>query len=151
MRWILVAFSVFLAGGTCARKTSTPPEGSIALRIGSHQLSVEVAATSTQREQGLMFRRKMPADQGMLFVFPAEQPLSFWMKNTYLPLSIAFIDANHEIINIEDMAPLDEQSRTLSLGPALYALEVNQGWFDEHGIKAGDDVRFDLPDELNVE
>lgn len=106
------------------------------LSIGATKVVAEVAATPDQRSTGLMYRFSLPPDHGMLFVFEAPQPLSFWMKNTYIPLSIAYIDAQGKILNIEDMAPRDERSHW-SRGPALYALEMKQGWFAQKGITAG--------------
>jgi len=110
------------------------------LTIGVHQVIAEIASTPEQRERGLMHRFTMPAGQGMLFVFPQPQPLAFWMKNTPSPLSIAFIDSNGMILNIEDMAANDDKNFHRSRGNALYALEVRQGWFMEQGIKPGDKV-----------
>lgn len=109
------------------------------LSIGAHTLTAEVAANDEHRSTGLMHRFSLPPDHGMLFVFESVRPLSFWMRNTYIPLSIAFIDAQGRILNIEDMAPQDERS-TWSAGPALYALEMKKGWFAQKGIKAGDRV-----------
>jgi len=88
-----------------------------------------------------MFRKKLEPNSGMLFVYPREMPLRFYMKNTYIPLDIAFIDENGTILNIEPMTPLDE-TVIASKGLARYALEVNQGFFDKEGIKPGDRVRF---------
>jgi len=84
----------------------------------------------------------MPDDEGMLFVFEYPQPLSFWMKNTYLPLDIAFVSTDYRVLNILPMKPMDETPRYTSAGPALYAIETNQRWFAKHGIKAGDRIRF---------
>ena len=109
------------------------------LRIGEHELTVEVASTPATRETGLMNRFSLQQDHGMLFVFEAPQPLAFWMKNTYIPLSIAFIDRNGRILNIEDMRPQDETTHG-SKGPAVYAIEMKQGWFAAKGIAAGDVV-----------
>lgn len=106
------------------------------IRVGSHPVDAEVAATPPERQTGLMYRFNLPADRGMLFVFPEPQPLSFWMRNTYVPLSIAFIDAQGRILNIEDMAPRDETG-VPSRGLALYALEMRKGWFAERGIQPG--------------
>lgn len=125
------------------------PAVRIPLSIGTHRLTVELAATPEQRTQGLMFRESLADDTGMLFVFPFDQGLSFWMRNTTIPLSIAFIDSERRIINIADMQPLDEQS-VPSERPARYALEVNQGWFGARGIRAGDLVEFALPPDLEV-
>ena len=109
------------------------------LTIGPNTLTVEVAATPQTRERGLMDRFSLRTDHGMLFVFESPQPLAFWMKNTYIPLSIAFVDASGHILNIEDMRPQDE-SMHWSRGPALYAIEMRKGWFADKGIAAGDRV-----------
>jgi uncharacterized membrane protein (UPF0127 family) len=106
------------------------------LTLGSHTITAEVAANDAHRSTGLMYRFSVPPDHGMLFVFEAVRPLSFWMRNTYVPLSIAFIDAQGRILNIEDMAPHDERS-TWSAGPALYALEMKKGWFAQNGVGPG--------------
>ena len=108
----------------------------LVLGIKGHKLTAEVAATDAQRMQGLMHRRMLPENRGMLFVFPLAQPQSFWMMNTYIPLSIAFIDESGAIVNIADMKPLTTDSHA-SAKPAKYALEMNQGWFARRGIKAG--------------
>ena len=106
------------------------------IRVGSHAVDAEVAQTPQQRTLGLMFRFSLPADRGMLFVFPQPEPQGFWMRNTYIPLSIAYLDADGAILNIQDMAPHDER-RHPSSGPALYALEMRKGWFAERGIGPG--------------
>ncbi len=100
-------------------------------------LVAEVAETPRQRDRGLMGRTALGENHGMLFVFDQEQPLSFWMRNTLIPLSIAYIDDRGTIVDIQDMEPLDETSHP-SAAPARYALEVNQGFFEEHGIRVGD-------------
>jgi len=112
----------------------------VELTIGAVRLKAEVAADPATRAIGLMNRFSLKPDHGMLFVFPSPQPLAFWMKNTYVPLSIAFIDAEGRVLNIEDMKPHDETA-VPSKGAALYALEMKQGWFRERGVKAGDRVR----------
>jgi uncharacterized membrane protein (UPF0127 family) len=98
---------------------------------------VEIASTEAQRERGLMDRTALAEDAGMLFVFEQEQSLSFWMRDTLIPLSIAFIDSQENIIDIQDMQPLDETPHP-SAAPAQYALEVNQGFFADRGIEVGD-------------
>jgi uncharacterized membrane protein (UPF0127 family) len=122
----------------------------IELRVGGQTLMVELAFTSDQRERGLMFRSQMAANAGMLFVFPNDQNLSFWMRNTQLPLSIAFIDANQRILNIEEMQAFDDKTFHQSRGPARYALELNKGWFAQYGVIAGDQVEFTLPANLDI-
>ncbi len=109
------------------------------LKIGSNRLVAEIAADAETRTTGLMRRFSLKPDHGMLFVFDAPQPLGFWMHNTYVPLSIAFIDADGRILNIDDMAPRTEDLHP-SKGLALYALEMKKGWFAERGIRAGDKV-----------
>lgn len=106
------------------------------LTIGKQKFMVEVVATPEQRATGLMNRFSLQPDHGMLFVFDRPQPLSFWMKNTYIPLSIAFVDANGTILNIEDMQPQDESTHW-SRGNALYAIEMKRGWFAGKQIEAG--------------
>jgi hypothetical protein len=108
----------------------------VVLAINGHQLTAEVAANDAHRAQGLMHRRMLPENRGMLFVFREPAPQSFWMMNTYLPLSIAFIDERGAILNIADMKPLTTNPHP-SAGPAKYALEMNQGWFAKRSIKAG--------------
>ena len=108
----------------------------LALAIKGHRLTAEVAATEATRATGLMHRRMMPENRGMLFVFSHAVPQSFWMMNTYLPLSIAYIDENGTIVNIADMKPLTTDTHP-SAKPAKYALEMNLGWFAKRGIKAG--------------
>jgi uncharacterized membrane protein (UPF0127 family) len=109
------------------------------LSVRDQKLVVEVAATPESRETGLMNRFSLRRDHGMLFVFEVPQPLAFYMRNTYIPLSIAFVDARGRIVNIEDMRPKDESTHW-SKGPALYAIEMQQGWFAAKGIAAGDVV-----------
>ena len=112
----------------------------IQLSVKGHRLVAEIAATTATRTVGLMNRFSLKPDHGMLFVFDAPQPLAFWMKNTYVPLSIAFIGPDGRILNIEDMAPRTETTHP-SLGLALYALEMKKGWFAERDIVAGDRVQ----------
>jgi len=112
------------------------------ITIDSARLHVEIVQDPASRQKGLMHRQSLPEDQGMLFVFEHPQYMSFWMRNTFIPLDIAFIDADGRIVDIQSMAPLDETKQYISAAPALYALEVNQGWFKKHGIKAGSVVKF---------
>ena len=135
---LLVAFLLALSVMTAHAQPGKPNAGlpTIKLTVGTRDVVVEVAANESQRATGLMYRFSMPPDQGMLFVFEQSRPLSFWMRNTYVALSIAFIDAQGRILNVEEMAPHDERS-TWSAGPALYALEMRKGWFAQHGIAAG--------------
>lgn len=117
------------------------------LKLGEESLLVEVASTNKTREEGLMGRRALREDRGMLFIFPEAQVLSFWMKNTLIPLSIGFFDEEKKLFQVIDMPvprkagpfPLFQSTR-----PARYALEVPYGWFQEHGICEG--VIFSFPD-----
>ncbi len=111
----------------------------VELKIKNQKLKVEVAATAQTRTIGLMNRFSLASDSGMLFVFPQSEQLGFWMKNTYVPLSIAYVDEKGVILNIADMKPHDESTHP-SKGPALFAIEMKQGWFKEKGIVAGDRV-----------
>jgi uncharacterized membrane protein (UPF0127 family) len=110
------------------------------LKIKGHILRAEVAASEEEKRTGLMFRRNLGENSGMLFVYEREGRWAMWMKNTYLPLSVAFIDRDGRIINIEDMLPLTEDAHQAA-GPAKYALEVNQGWFANRGIGKGDRIQ----------
>ena len=108
----------------------------IKLAAGMHRLDVQVAATPDQRQIGLMFRKEMPQHEGMIFIFDQPAQQCFWMKNTLLPLSAAFIADDGTIVNIEDMKPLVLDSHC-SAKPVRYVLEMNKGWFAKKGIKAG--------------
>jgi len=121
----------------CARNaTPEPVLPTASISVGDSTVTVELADTPDLRRQGLMERTALQPDHGMLFVYPDERPRSFWMKNTPLPLSIAFLDTQGRIVRIADMSPLDETS-TPSRYPAMYALEMEQGWFTRKGIAAG--------------
>ena len=109
------------------------------LKAGKHLIRAEVASTEAQREQGLMFRRELPKNNGMRFVFDRPARSCMWMKNTALPLSVAFIDANGTILNIEKMEPFTLDSHC-SKGWIRYALEMNKNWFAKNGIKAGSKI-----------
>jgi len=111
------------------------------LKIREKKIKAEVARTEPEKARGLMFRQKLGKEEGMLFIYEKEERLSFWMKNTPLPLSIAFLDKAGLIVDIQDMVPFSLQTH-VSAFPAQYALEVNQGWFKENGISIGDTVRF---------
>ncbi len=106
------------------------------LTIGKHKAMAEVAITPEQRAVGLMHRFSLQPDHGMLFVFERAEAQAFWMRNTYVPLSIAFIAADGRIVNIDDMKPQTEDSH-YSKGPVVYALEMRKGWFAERGIGPG--------------
>jgi len=108
----------------------------VELTINKHPLTAEVAGNNADRMQGLMHRRMLPENRGMLFVFPNIAHHGMWMMNTYIPLSVAFVDDAGMIINIEDMQPHTRDSHSAK-SPARYALEMNLGWFRNRGIKPG--------------
>jgi uncharacterized protein len=152
---ILLAASVSaLAQSQGASETETPavtgteasplPVLTVINSVGERvPVEVEIADTEAERQTGLMGRTILPEDAGMLFVFEGEQTLSFWMKDTLIPLSIAYIDSQGRIVDIQHMQPLDETPH-ISVAPAQYALEVNQGFFEERGITVGDTVELPL-------
>jgi uncharacterized membrane protein (UPF0127 family) len=109
--------------------------------IGQNEIRVEVAKTPEERSHGLMERKHLGKDEGMLFIFETEDYHGFWMKNTFIPLSIAFIEKSGRIAWITDMKPLTLDSH-VPPRPILYALEMNKGWFSSHGVKVGDIIRF---------
>jgi len=113
----------------------------IPLYIHDKEIWVEVAQTPEERSHGLMGRKHLGRDEGMLFIFETEDYHGFWMKDTLLPLSIAFIGKDGRIVWITDMKPLTSDSH-VPPRPILYALEMNKGWFSSHGVKVGDIVRF---------
>jgi uncharacterized membrane protein (UPF0127 family) len=130
MRWLFLP--LFLVAAPAAAQTLPVTQ----LSAGMHLIRAEVAADVGSRSQGLMHRKSLGPNAGMLFVFDEAAPHCMWMKNTYIPLSVAFIDAQGVIINIADMTPHSEQSHCAAR-PAVYALEMAQGWFAQRGIKPG--------------
>ena len=112
----------------------------VELAAGMHLIRAEVADSMGARMRGLMHRKSMPQGSGMVFVFEANATHCMWMKNTLIPLSVAFIDEQGAIINIADLQPHSEQSHCASR-PARYALEMNKGWFAQRGIKPGTKLR----------
>ena len=113
------------------------------LTVDGRRITVEVARAPDEQRRGLMFRDSLPPDHGMLFVFPIEEVQAFWMRNTKLPLSIAYADASGRIVRVADLEPFDERPVT-SVAPARYALEMNRGWFAAHDVTPGDRIT-DLP------
>lgn len=110
------------------------------LGLGMHRIEAEVAHTFQTRQIGLMNRKSMPPQRGMVFVFPEDATHCMWMRNTYLPLSVAFVDAKGRVINVEDMQPQTDDNHCAA-APARYALEMNLGWFRDRGVKPGDAIR----------
>lgn len=121
---------------TSAVLAQSSPLPRVDLTAGFHRIEAEVAANQTDRSQGLMNRRSMAANQGMIFAFPQTATHCFWMKNTPLPLSIAFLDEKGAIINIDEMVPETEDNHCPTR-PARFALEMNAGWFKAKGLKPG--------------
>jgi uncharacterized membrane protein (UPF0127 family) len=113
----------------------------IQVKVGEHTLTAEVARTPEQRRQGLMNRKTLGKDRAMLFVFEKDQKLSFWMKDTSIPLSIAYIAKDGTIKEIHRMRPYSEKA-VKSDHYVRYALEVNQGWFEKRGVEPGERVEF---------
>lgn len=131
---ILVLFWAFALPASAATNPVKLPVRELSL--ANQTLQVEIAHTPATMSQGLMHRDHLPEDHGMLFLWPRDQVVGMWMKNTRIPLSVAFIDRDYRILNIADMQPHSLRTHP-STGPARYALEVNQGWFARHGIEAG--------------
>ncbi|HZP92799.1 MAG TPA: DUF192 domain-containing protein [Burkholderiales bacterium] len=134
--FVFLVFFVFFAATHLGTPGRADPLLTFPLRIQGQEIRAEVANTPESRRQGLMFRPSLPDAAGMVFVFPEAGRHAMWMKDTTVPLSVAFIDGHGRILNIEDMAPYSEDTHQ-SAGPARYALEVNRGWFARHGIKPG--------------
>lgn len=139
----LLALLLTLAG--CAPETNQGLP-SAAVRLAGRTAQVAIASTPRQHELGLMHVTRIPPDHGMLFVFADDAPRAFWMKNTLLPLSVAFFDRHGVILNIEDMEPRDETPRYRSAGPARYALEMERGWFLRNGVVPG--MQVELPQQM---
>ena len=129
----IVALAAFALQGAAWAQAAMPM---MELTAGFHRIEAEVAATDQNRQYGLMDRKAMPPQHGMLFVFNHENTHCMWMRNTLLPLSVAFMDASGAIINIEDMQPQTEDNHC-ARRPARFALEMNLGWFAQRGIKPG--------------
>ena len=126
------ALSILLCLAAAAR--AQLPE--VSLSVNGHKLTAEVANSDVTRTQGLMHRRMLPENRGMLFVFDSSALHAMWMMNTYIPLSVAFLDESGVIINIEDMKPHTQDTHPAAK-PAKFALEMNRGWFRKRGVKPG--------------
>jgi uncharacterized membrane protein (UPF0127 family) len=110
----------------------------VRLRVKDKIIVAECARTPREQARGLMYRRSLGKNDGMLFIYDSPRYLSFWMKNTRIPLSIAFLDGKGKIVRIEHMRPYDSTTLHPSLQPVRYALEMNQGWFEKNGVGVGD-------------
>jgi uncharacterized membrane protein (UPF0127 family) len=134
---LAVALLLSLLVAVPARAQETPVElPVIKLTAGINVIRAEIAANDRDREKGLMFRTKLGSNQGMAFLFDDPGKVCMWMKNTLIPLSVAFMDESGHIMNVEDMAPQTETNHC-SAGTARYALEMNLGWFTAHGVRPG--------------
>ena len=120
------------------------------ISINGHALTVELATTPKARVCGLSKRIKLPENHGMLFIYPTIGQRTFWMKDTQIPLSIAFLDDSGRILSMQDMTPMQTVERYHSLQPVRYALEINQSWFADHGIGVGDIVEMKLPVMIEI-
>ncbi|MDD5260645.1 MAG: DUF192 domain-containing protein [Methylacidiphilales bacterium] len=140
--WIIV-LALFVSG--CTKPQSQDPSQArlktAVLTVGSHQLNVEIADTPETMERGLMFRKSLGENEGMLFVFPEPKQAVFWMRNTRIPLSVAYLDATGRILEIHDMFPYDETAVSSRSPLVAYALETNQGWFVGNKISPADKAR----------
>ena len=139
-RRLAVVLLLGLAGFTATAQNGPQQLPAIRLTAGIHNIEAEVARTAREREIGLMFRTALGANAGMLFVFEQPGQQCFWMKNTLLPLSVAFVDDDGSIVNIDSMKPQTLDSHC-SAKPVRYVLEMNEGWFSKRGIKAGTKLR----------
>ncbi len=127
---------LWLCSAAYAQETPQTQLQRITLTAGIHQIDTQVALTPEQHQIGLMYRSEMPQGEGMIFVFQAPSKQCFWMKNTLLPLTAAFIADDGTIVNLEDMKPQTTDSHC-SAKPVRFVLEMNQGWFARKGIKPG--------------
>ena len=144
MKTGIVRLDRILAVGLLAFAVAVPvladgPLKVISLAVGKHPIRVEVVQKDEDRMKGLMFREKLGKNDGMLFIFADPGYHSMWMMNTLIPLSVAFLDRDGVILNIEDMEPKTTDSH-MAAGPAVYAVETNKGWFAERKLKPGDKV-----------
>ncbi len=133
-----LALLALLTGLACAHAQQSPQMdlARVELTAGMHRIDAQVAQTSGQRQIGLMHRKSMPPQEGMLFIFEQPGVQCFWMKNTLLPLTAAFVADDGSIVNLADMEPMSEVSHCSSK-PVRYVLEMNQGWFAQKQLKAG--------------
>ncbi len=147
---ILLLFILAILGVCCGAEAGDGADSNglptIDLKIGSKTLTAEIASTSEERRVGLMNRKSMPEDHGMIFVFDPPEKVNFWMKNTYIPLSAAFISEDGIVVKKADMEPLSEKHYSPDV-PVQFVIEVNQGWFKTAGLRVGSRIKPDL-DEI---
>ena len=135
-RLFLIALTLALPLAAAARDEKPAADKRLMLEVNGHALRVTVARTPAERSMGLMFATKLGKDDGMLFIYPEAAVSAMWMKNTNIPLSVAFLDEQGVIINIEDMQPQTLDAHP-SKAPAKYSIETNLGWFKQHGAGPG--------------
>ncbi|MER2514373.1 MAG: DUF192 domain-containing protein [Nitrosomonas ureae] len=133
---VAMACGLLLSSHAIAQDSAQSRLPTVELTAGMHVIQAEVARTYDQQSTGLMYRRKMGINEGMLFVYEVPQIRCYWMRNTHIPLTIAFIDDEGVIVNLRDMQSRSEHSHC-STKPVRYALEMNQGWFKARGLKPG--------------
>lgn len=133
------------SGGPATKQNEGQKLATKQIKVGTKSIRAEIADEENERMTGLMFRTKMPENEGMLFIFENERVLAFWMKNTRIPLTIAYADRLGKIVDIQDMEPaseMDMNPRTYpSAQPAQFALEMNKGWFKKNGVNIGDKIQ----------
>lgn len=142
-RNILATFCFASFAFIAAAKDAKPVEAKlpiVTLNAGGQTIKAEVAAKEEHRQKGLMFRTQMGKNEGMLFVFPQLGYHAMWMRNTFIPLSVAYLDDSGKILSIHEMEPQNDTSHQ-SAGPARYALEMNAKWFSQHKVNVGDMVK----------
>jgi uncharacterized membrane protein (UPF0127 family) len=137
---IVALLALGVAGGVRAQDAPQPRLPTVQITAGMHVIQAEVAATPQQQQVGMMFRREMGTNEGMLFVNAEPGVRCFWMRNTLIPLSAAFVGDDGTIVNIADMQPQTDESHC-STKPVRFVLEMRQGWFDKRGIKPGSRLR----------
>jgi len=144
---LLAALVLCASWGICCSTGYGQPQQLLRVEalVNGQRLSLAVAATPESRQSGLSGYDHLPENEGMLFVLPRPRPFSFWMKDTVLPLSIAFLDDQWRIVSIEQMEPLNADRIYQSPQPVRYAVEVNAGWFTEHHLRVGDVFEIQLP------
>ena len=143
LRRCLLALVCWLAITAACAQDQPQNLAATTLKVGMHSIRAQLAITPLQRQIGLMHRREMPTHEGMLFVFDEPSPQCFWMRNTLIPLSIAFLADDGTVVNIADMKPQSDDSHC-SAKPVRYALEMNQGWFAKRGVKSGTRISGEL-------
>jgi uncharacterized membrane protein (UPF0127 family) len=139
--WLVLA--CWIASSAAGAQEQPQNLAATKLTVGMHNIRAQLAITPQQRQIGLMHRREMPTHEGMLFVFDEPSQQCFWMRNTFIPLSIAFLAEDGTVVNIADMRPQSDESHC-SARPVRYALEMNQGWFARRGVKPGTRISGEL-------